>query len=47
MPEWAISGLIQVGIGLLMLGRMSSLLDNLKEDVKDVQRTKLDSAVHV
>ncbi len=47
MPEWAISGLIQAAIGLLMLGRMSSLLDNLKDDVKDMQRSKLDTAVHV
>ena len=46
MPEWAISGIIQASIGLLLLGRMSSLLDNLKEDVKDMQRSKLDESVH-
>ena len=46
MPEWLIQVFIQGGIGIAILARMQALLDNLKEDVKDMQRSKLDTAVH-
>ncbi len=53
MTDWisiVVPTTIQLGIGLMMLARMSATLEeklsNLKEDTKDLQRDKLDKALY-
>lgn len=54
MPEWVfsalasagIAGIVQIAIGMKMLGTMTAIISHLQSDVKDMQRTKLDREIH-